>query len=267
MLIPIKPRGRLRQSRSGLVISHVTAQHFHAGGYEDIPGCFFSSSFLGLHLCLSGSIPVGLHPPSTWFSHPRVYSEVLFLVVCVWNVGWIREELWIVLWWIQQRETPDKLVQLVVFLFPAPLFSAFDLYREPADIVVILCLAFSRLSDNDFMSYLQSPFSCLKNILVGEVIPLSLGRWDREQKTSLNRVREQVHSCLNNDRSEESVSPVLTYSLAHLYVYFFFRLLSTCGFTFFLLQSYPIPSAENICPTTRWRGVVSKRWIPPTLTP
>ena len=54
--------------------------------------------------------------------------------------------------------------------------SAFDLYREPADIVVILCLAFSRLSDNDFMSYLQSPLSCLKNILVGEVIPLSLGR-------------------------------------------------------------------------------------------
>ena len=39
-----------------------------------------------------------------------------------------------------------------------------------------LCLAFSRLSDNDFKAYLQSPFSCLKNILGGELIPLSLGR-------------------------------------------------------------------------------------------
>ena len=54
-------------------------------------------------------------------------------------------------------------------LVSCPPPSAFDLYREPADIVVIV-------SDNDFMAYLQSPFSCLKNILGGELIPLSLGR-------------------------------------------------------------------------------------------
>lgn len=175
--------------------------------------------------------------------HFSVSTPECCLVVCLWNVGSICEGLWIILWWIHQKQTPDNLVQLVVFLFPAPHLRLICI-GSPR-ISLSLCLAFSRLSDNDFMSYLQSPLSCLKNILVGEVIPLSLGRWDGDQETSLNRVREQVHSCLNNDRSEE--------------VFLLFWLTpcpSGCPFplpaafmdSHLFLQSYPIPSAQNICP-------------------